>query len=79
MLVLQSAPRTASDSVGYNANKIDLEALKADNNNKKKKKSSDEKCNHAIPVMAPGRNLPPLPEPLINPWGNKLAGFIVLF
>lgn len=38
MLVLQSAPRTPSDSVGYNANKIDLEALKADNNNNKKRK-----------------------------------------
>lgn len=58
MLVLKRAPRIPPDSVGYNANKIDLEALKADN-----KKSSDEKCNHAIPVMAPGRKLPPQPNP----------------
>lgn len=66
MLVL--APRIPSDSVGYNANKIDLEALKADN------KSCDEKCNHAMQLWPLGEICPHI-QPC-NPWEINLRALL---
>lgn len=75
-MVLKRAPQIPPDPVGYNANKIDLEALKADN--KKKKKVAMKSVITPSQLWLLGENCPHIRTP-INPQGNKLAGFIVLF
>lgn len=72
-MVLKWAPRIPPDSAGYNANTIDLEALKADN-----KKVAMKSVITPSQLWLLGENCPHIQTP-INPQGNKLASFIVLF